>query len=156
MIPKTIKVIFCDVDGVLTDGSIFISNKGHYSKNFNVKDGYGIIKAIEKGIHIYWITGRNDPATMIRAEELGCRVVFVKGEDKAPAVSGILEELSLEKEQSVFIGDDIPDLSVLPHVGFFVVPRDAHYKVKEQAHMVMSQNGGKGAVRELLDIILDD
>ncbi|MCK5223396.1 HAD hydrolase family protein [Candidatus Calescamantes bacterium] len=156
MIPKTIEIIFCDVDGVLTDGNLLISNDGSYSKSFNTKDGYGIIKAIQAGIHIYWITGRRDPATQKRAKELGCPVSFVDGEDKSVAVQKILAELNISKENSVFIGDDIPDLSVLPYVGYFTVPRDAHYKVKEKAHMVMSKPGGAGAVRELIDIILDE
>ena len=152
----TVKIIFTDVDGVLTNGDLLVLNNGLYGKIFNTRDGLGIEKAIAYGIKIYWITGRSDYATKIRAEELGCKYVFTNGRTKEDLIKNILDEAKLKKDNAIFVGDDITDVRAKSVVKYFLVPQDGHKKARESADLIINKNGGKGVLREVIDLILNE
>jgi len=148
-----LKLILTDVDGVMTDGSIFILPTGEEARVFNVKDGYGIVMAHAAGIETGIITGRLSPTVTERARALGMSVV--KGSmDKSKMLDEILAEKSLAAHEVAYIGDDYPDLPVLQRVGLSAVPQDAPLALKEAAFMIMDHPGGRGAVREFIESIL--
>ena len=148
-----LKLILTDVDGVMTDGSIFIMPDGEEARVFNVKDGYGIVLAHAAGIETGIITGRLSSTVTLRAKTLGMSVV--KGSmDKARMFDEILAEKSLEPHEVAYIGDDYPDLPVLQRVGLSAVPQDAPMALKEAAFMILDQPGGRGALREFIESIL--
>jgi len=148
-----LKLILTDVDGVMTDGSIFIMPSGEEARVFNVRDGYGIVMAHAAGIETGIITGRLSSVVTERARALGMSVV--KGSmDKSLMLDEILAEKSLAAHEVAYIGDDYPDLPVLLRVGLSAVPQDAPLALKEAAFMIMDQPGGRGAVREFIESIL--
>ncbi len=153
---KKIKIVFTDVDGVLTDGRLIIMNDGPYGKVFSTRDGQGIEYALKSGMKIYWITGRKDASTENRASELNCGLVFTSGADKGGIVKNILEREGVDREEAVFIGDDIPDLAAKPEVALFACPSDAHPAVLAESDIILNKKGGRGAVRELIDRILSE
>ncbi len=148
-----LKLILTDVDGVMTDGSIFIMPDGEEARVFNVRDGYGIVLAHAAGLETGIITGRlSNPVTQ-RAKTLGMSVV--KGSmDKAQVFDEILAEKSLQAHEVAYIGDDYPDLPVLLRVGLSAVPQDAPMELKEAAFMILDKPGGRGALREFIESIL--
>ena len=148
-----LKLILTDVDGVMTDGSIFIMPDGEEARVFNVKDGYGIVMAHAAGIETGIITGRLSNAVAHRAKVLGMREV--KGTMvKARVLEEILAEKSLQAHEVAYIGDDYPDLPVLQRVGLSAVPADAPMALKEAAFMVLENQGGRGALREFIESVL--
>ena len=148
-----LKLILTDVDGVMTDGSIFIMPDGLEARVFNVRDGYGIVLAHAAGIETGIITGRISNVVTVRAKSLGMSVV--KGSmDKSGALDEILAEKSLQAHEVAYIGDDYPDLPVLQRVGLSAVPRDAPMALKAAAFMVLDNPGGRGALREFIESIL--
>lgn len=149
-----LKLILTDVDGVMTDGSIFIMPDGEEARVFNVRDGYGIVLAHAAGIETGIITGRLSPPVTRRAETLGMSVV--KGSmDKTRAFEEILAEKSLHEHEVAYIGDDYPDLPLIQRVGLSAVPQDAPMALKEAAFMVLDNAGGRGALREFIESILN-
>jgi len=149
-----LKLILTDVDGVMTDGSIFIMPDGEEARVFNVKDGYGIVMAHAAGIETGIITGRASNAVIHRAKTLGMSVVKQGSLDKVRLFEEILSEKSLQAHEVAYIGDDYPDLSVLQRVGLSAVPADAPMALKEAAFMVLENQGGRGALREFIESIL--
>lgn len=149
-----LKLILTDVDGVMTDGSIFIMPDGEEARVFNVKDGYGIVMAHAAGIETGIITGRASNAVMHRAKTLGMSVVKQGSLDKTRLFEEILAEKSLQAHEVAYIGDDYPDLPVLQRVGLSAVPADAPMALKEAAFMVLENPGGRGALREFIESIL--
>jgi 3-deoxy-D-manno-octulosonate 8-phosphate phosphatase (KDO 8-P phosphatase) len=148
-----LKLILSDVDGVMTDGSIFIMPDGEEARVFNVRDGYGIVMAHAAGIETGIITGRISNAVATRAAALGMSVV--KGSmDKAKAFEEILAEKSLQPHEVAYIGDDYPDLPVIERAGLSGVPEDAPLALKEAAFMILENRGGRGALREFIESIL--
>ena len=151
---KHIKLLALDVDGVLTDGSIYIDADGNESKKFYVHDGYGIVSIREKyGIETVVISGRSSEALLYRLKELNITKFWVGQTDKLAAINIILQEGSIASHQILFVGDDIPDLDVIENVGLFVAVRNAHKVVKNKAHYITQKSGGCGAVREVCDLI---
>jgi len=150
-----IKLIVLDVDGVLTDGKIIYDSNGREYKSFNVKDGYGIKKAIERGIEVAVISGRRSVAVEKRCKELGVGWIFQSVEDKLSVLEKLLEELDLQLEEVAAMGDDVPDIEVLKRVGFSGAPADAVKEVKNIVNFISSRKGGEGAVREFIDYILE-
>ena len=151
---KHIKLLALDVDGVLTDGSIYIDADGNESKKFYVHDGYGIVSIREKfGIETVVISGRSSKALLYRLKELNITNFWVGEIDKLAAINVILQEGSIASHQILFVGDDIPDLDVIENVGLFVAVRNAHKVVKNKAHYITQKSGGCGAVREVCDLI---
>ena len=149
-----LKLILTDVDGVMTDGSIFVMPDGEEARVFNVRDGYGILLAHAAGIETGLITGRASLTVTARAKALGMSVVKQGSMDKSRALDEILAEKSLAPHEVAYIGDDYPDLPVLLRVGLSAVPQDAPLALKEAAFMILSQPGGRGALREFIESIL--
>ncbi|HSR69804.1 MAG TPA: HAD hydrolase family protein [Acidobacteriota bacterium] len=151
---KDIKLLVLDVDGVLTDGRIGLTPQGQEIKFFSTKDGYGIGMAINAGIEVAFLTGRQSRAVSRRAEELGVRHVIQGARDKLALFQGLLRDLGLRARQAAAMGDDVPDLPVLRRAGFSAAPADAVEEVRSQVDWVSPSPGGYGAVRELVEHIL--
>ncbi len=148
-----IKMVVFDVDGVMTDGSITYDENGVEYKTFNVKDGQGIVRITKEGIITAIITARNNATVKHRFENLGMSRLFMGQKDKMVAMKQLLEEYNLDLSQVAYMGDDLPDMCVLKEVGLASCPNDAIDEVKELCHFISSKNGGRGAVRELTDLI---
>lgn len=153
---KAIQCVIFDVDGVLTDGSLFFDNQGEEVKAFNSKDGHGIRMLVESGIEVAIITGRQSDLVQHRADnlKLSPELVYQGYRDKRLAFADLLEKTGFSKDQIAYVGDDVIDLPVMSQVGFSIAVGDAHWFVKKQAHMTTKANGGKGAGREACEFIL--
>jgi len=149
-----IKLLLLDVDGVMTDGGIYLSNSGDEFKKFNIQDGYGITKLRRAGFKIGIITGRVSNIVTKRAEELDITEVHQNLENKLETYEHIKAKWKLSDEEVAYIGDDEFDLPVLERVGFSASPSDAVPSVKKRVHFVCTRSGGNGAVREVIDLIL--
>lgn len=149
-----IRLVVFDVDGVFTDGRIYLSNDGIESKAFNTQDGYGVRRLIEAGIEIATISGRSSAAVDQRMAELGVRHVIQGCKDKVGAFARLTSALGISAEQCAYVGDDIPDLPLLHKVGYAVAVANAVKPVREQCHYTTHAAGGHGAVREVCDLIL--
>jgi 3-deoxy-D-manno-octulosonate 8-phosphate phosphatase (KDO 8-P phosphatase) len=143
-----------DVDGVLTDGSLFYGESGEVMKRFNALDGHGIKELQSRGVGIMLLSGRSHPSVSSRARELGIGEVFQGVGDKLATLSGWMEGKGLTMAQIGHMGDDLPDLPVLRAVGFAASVPNAHASVLECAHWVSRSKGGEGAVRELCDLVI--
>lgn len=150
-----VKLLVLDVDGVLTNGQVFIGVDGKEAlKAFDIQDGFGI-KLLERiGIPTAIITGRTSKMVLARCEELGIKHVYMGVEDKSIALNGVLKSLGLNAEDCAVMGDDWPDLTMMKSAGFRMCPAQAHEAVKENAHFVTKNVGGNSAVREVCDLIL--
>jgi len=151
-----IKLIILDVDGCLTDGRIIYSNDGNESKNFNVKDGLGITSWIKMGYHVAIITGRNSKIVQRRATELGIQHLHQGIKNKHKVLKDIVESLNLKFYEVGAIGDDLNDYKMLQLVGRSFTPKDGVNEIKEIVNTVLSKNGGDGAVREMIDMLVDE
>ena len=149
-----IKVAFFDIDGVLTDGGLYLSELGETLKRFNTLDGHGLKLLQKAGITPAVITGRDSPALRVRLDALGITHAHFGTEDKRPAAETILRALGLEWERAAAIGDDWPDLPVMRRSAFCCAPANAHAEVKAMAHHVTAAGGGHGAAREFCDVLL--
>lgn len=149
-----IRLVICDVDGVLSDGLIYMGNNGEELKAFNVRDGYGIRCLITEGIHVAIITGRQSKLVADRAATLGIEHLYQGQSDKLIAFEKILSDLNLQPNQVAYIGDDLIDWPVMVKVGLSVAVADAHPILLQRAQYVTRIAGGRGAVRELCDLIL--
>lgn len=151
-----IKIIAFDIDGTLTDGSIYIGPQGEALKVFNVKDGYALRKAEDIGYKIYFITGRKayEP-TVQRVLDLRLDLSRLKDKipDKVVCAQQILDSEGLTFENMAFMGDDLPDLGLLEKVAFSGVPSDCTDSLIDKVHFVSKFQAGKGAVREFIDLI---
>lgn len=149
-----IKLLICDVDGVFSDGRIYLGNDGEEFKAFNTRDGYGV-KALQKGgVDVAIITGRNSALVENRMKSLTVKHIYMGKENKVAAYEELLQKLSLTPQQVAFIGDDSPDLKVMSKVGLSISVPDGHPFVKMQADYITTLNGGFGAVREVCDLLL--
>jgi 3-deoxy-D-manno-octulosonate 8-phosphate phosphatase (KDO 8-P phosphatase) len=149
-----IRALFLDVDGVLTDGQIYLDGRGHELKVFNTKDGHGMRKAAAAGITLCWISGRVSPATARRAKELGVRYCYQGVQDKAARLESMRRRLKLHRSETASIGDDEPDIPMFEATGFSACPADAVPAARRAATVVLKSPGGHGAVRELIELIL--
>lgn len=149
-----VRVAFLDVDGVLTDGGLYISEAGETLKRFNTLDGHGIKLLRRAGIEPAVVTGRDSAALRHRLEALGIRHVRYGTEDKRPAAEQILAELALTWEQAAVIGDDWPDLPLMTRCAFACAPSNAHAEIRARVHHVTKTAGGAGAAREFCDLLL--
>ena len=149
-----IKLVLFDVDGVLTDGKILLHADGSESKQFDIKDGTGIIWAQRAGLTVGFLSARTSAATGQRAAQLGITLVHQGVPSKLEAYEQIVDSLLLEDEDVAYMGDDVLDLPVLGRVGLATAPADAVEEVRRRVHWVSSANGGQGAARDLIDAIL--
>lgn len=152
---KNIKLLVLDVDGVLTDGRIIYTSDGKELKNFDVKDGHGIVLARKAGIGFAFISGRNSDVTKIRAADLGVENVFQGIKDKEMVLRELSQRLGVELDSIAYMGDDVIDIPAMRIVGLSVAVADAHQKALEACDWVTTRNGGKGAVREFIDLVLE-
>lgn len=148
-------MIVLDVDGVLTDGSIIYGSDATEYKRFHVHDGYGIFRSRKMGLMFSIISGRVSKVTTIRAARLEIADVFQGDEDKVSVFQKIRKKYKLAYEQVCFIGDDEFDLPLLRKVGFSAAPSDAMKRVRDEVDYVAKNQGGRGAVREIIDMILE-
>lgn len=151
---RRIKLILFDVDGVLTDGTLILRGDGSESKQFNIKDGTGIVLAQRAEIKVGFLSARMSPSTQQRAQQLGVTLVHQGVKSKIETYSQIVDELLLDDEQVAYMGDDIVDLAVLSRVGLAAAPADAADDVKARVHWVSKADGGRGAARELVELVL--
>lgn len=148
-----IKMVAFDVDGVMTDGSLTFDENGVEYKTFNAKDGQGIVNLKNAGIITAIITARENGTVKHRFENLGMTRLFQGQKDKLKAMKQLLEDYNLDFSQVAYMGDDLPDIPVLKEVGLGCCPNDAVDEVREIATFISSKNGGRGAVREMCDLI---
>ena len=151
---QKIKLLALDVDGVLTDGSIYISPAGEVFKGFNAKDGMGISCALRSGLQIAVITGRQSPIVERRCEELGITLLQQGVKDKRLALQQMAQELGLVREEIAYMGDDLNDIPAFKASGLNLVPADAAMEVLAVADIITKASGGRGAVREAITMIL--
>lgn len=151
---KKIKLVAFDVDGVLTDGSLTFDENGVEYKTFNAKDGQGIVMLNKTGFVTAIITARENGTVRHRFKNLGMTKLFEGQKNKLKALDELCEEFNVTYEEIAYMGDDLPDICVLERVGLSVCPADAVDEVKNCVKMICSKTGGKGAVRELCDLIL--
>jgi YrbI family 3-deoxy-D-manno-octulosonate 8-phosphate phosphatase len=149
-----IKLLLCDVDGVMTDGGVVIDNQGVETKRFHIRDGLGIRLWRRAGYQAGLITGRNSHIVQLRAAEMSLDLVRQGVDDKLSALTQILEECAVTAEQVCFIGDDLLDLPVIRAVGLGIAVADAAEEVRKAADYTTSVPGGSGAVREAVEVIL--
>ncbi|TKB47893.1 3-deoxy-manno-octulosonate-8-phosphatase KdsC [Thalassotalea mangrovi] len=153
-IASKIKLLVCDVDGVFSDGRIYLGNDGEELKTFNTKDGFGV-KAVQKaGVEVAVITGRRSNIVHNRMTALGVAHLVQGEEDKLPAMQRIMAECRVSLDEVAFIGDDVPDLPCIQRVALGVAVQDAHPLVLRDANYTTFLPGGHGAVRELCDLIM--
>jgi len=151
---KRIKMIIMDVDGVLTDGRIILGSTGEELKNFYVQDGQGIDLALQKGLVIALVSGRRSEVVKRRAKELKISEVHQNISEKIKIYRKILKKYSLKDKEVAYIGDDLGDIPPLRKAGLAISPVNGVEKVKGIVHYVTRASGGRGAVREAIDIIL--
>lgn len=152
---KRIRMLILDVDGVLTDGGIFYSASGAEMKRFNAHDGYGVVRAREHGLKLGIISGRQTPIVDVRAKELQIDDVVQNASDKVAAMEELRRKHNLSADEVAFIGDDLFDIPLLMAVGLSVAPANALPRVKKLVDIVTNASGGNGAVRELIDFIIE-
>jgi 3-deoxy-D-manno-octulosonate 8-phosphate phosphatase (KDO 8-P phosphatase) len=149
-----IRAAIFDVDGVLTDGTLYISEAGETLKAFHALDGHGLKLLAQGGITPIVITGRDSPAVRRRLKDLGVSHAVFGAHDKLAAAEPLLAQLGLSWAQVAVMGDDWPDLPLLVRASLAVAPANAHAEVKAMAHHVSSLKGGQGAARECCDLLL--
>ncbi len=151
---RSIALLLSDVNGVLTDGRIILDNQGIESKAFYVRDGLGIKLWQKAGYQFGMLTLRSTQSLKVRAAELGIEIIRQGTPDKLAALKQILAELKLGRDRVCYLGDDLPDLPVMRVVGLGIAVADACEEVRQAAHCTTQQRGGRGAVREVIELIL--
>jgi 3-deoxy-D-manno-octulosonate 8-phosphate phosphatase (KDO 8-P phosphatase) len=151
---RGVRLAIFDVDGVMTDGTLYIGAQGEAFKAFNILDGHGVKMLQSAGIGTAIISGRSSEAVARRAQELAIAHVVQGSADKAASFDKLLATVGLAAQSCAFVGDDIPDLAVMRRCGFAVAVANAADAVKEAAHYVTRASGGRGAVREFCELVL--
>ncbi len=149
-----IRLVAFDVDGVFTDGRFYLSNAGVESKAFYTQDGFGVRQLLATGIDVVVISGRKSDAVEKRMSELGVTHVIQGCGDKVAALDRIIADLGITPAECAYVGDDIPDLPLLNHVGVSVAVANAVSELHQQCDISTSAAGGHGAVREVCDLVL--
>ncbi|MBK5967246.1 MULTISPECIES: 3-deoxy-manno-octulosonate-8-phosphatase KdsC [Thiorhodovibrio] len=151
---KAVRVVIFDVDGVLTDGSLFIGDDGQEYKAFHARDGHGMAMLQQTGVSLAVITGRQSQVVRLRMESLGIRHIYQGRRDKLPAYAELKERLRLEDNAFAYVGDDVVDVPILSRVGLGIAVADAHPLVKAHCHWQTEKGGGHGAAREVCEFIM--
>jgi 3-deoxy-D-manno-octulosonate 8-phosphate phosphatase (KDO 8-P phosphatase) len=151
---KGLKLMIFDVDGVMTDGTLYYSERGDELKAFNIQDGHGIKMLRRYGVEVALITARTSRAVELRAANLGIAHLYQGVEDKRGAYAALLAQLALAAEQSGYMGDDLLDLPLITRCGFAATVPAAPQALKSRAHYIARAGGGQGAVREVCEFIL--
>ncbi len=150
-----IRLVVFDVDGVLTDGSLYLGDDGQEYKAFHSRDGHGMKMLQEAGIDIAIITGRTSHVVRHRMESLGIRHVYQGQREKLPAFEALIGKLGLAAEEVAYVGDDVVDLPVMVRVGLAIAVADAHPVVLRHAHWQTPNGGGRGAGRDVCELIME-
>ncbi len=154
MNPEDVELLILDVDGVLTDGCLYLHGDGPESKCFHVHDGQGLVQVLQSGLNVAVISARKSDAVRQRLQELGVAEIHLGVNDKYTAACGVLERLGCAWAQTVCVGDDLGDLPLLEAAGFGVAVADAREPAQAAADWVTPHAGGRGAVRDVCDWIL--
>ena len=150
-----IQLVIFDVDGVLTDGRLYLGNDGNEYKAFHIRDGHGIKMLLEAGVEVAIISGRHAASVERRMVDLGIRHAYLGVQDKRAAFNSLLARLGLTAEQTAYVGDDLIDLPVMSRAGLAVAVQDADSFVKQHAHWQTPSRGGCGAAREVCELLLE-
>jgi len=153
-LPSDPRLVAFDVDGVFTDGRFYLSDAGCESKSFNTQDGFGIRLLLTAGIEVAVISGRSSKAVEIRMNELGVKHVIQGCKDKVAAFDKLINELGVKINNTVYVGDDVPDLPLLRHAGFAIAVANAVADVQAECDVTTTASGGSGAVREVCEMLL--
>jgi len=151
---KSIRLVAFDIDGIMTDGGLYLSDSGEEFKRFNSLDGHGLKMLKASGVELAIITGRTSRCVELRAQNLGISHLFQGVEDKLTAMQGLLRKLDIPAEAVAYMGDDVVDLPVMRRVALALTVPEAPQLVRDHAHYVTRRNGGNGAVREVCELIL--
>jgi 3-deoxy-D-manno-octulosonate 8-phosphate phosphatase (KDO 8-P phosphatase) len=149
-----VRLLLFDVDGVLTDGIVVLHADGTESKGFHIRDGSAIVWAQRAGLQVGILSGRSSGATTQRAAQLAVRIVVQGVQNKVTAYEQILRDTGLDEHAVAYMGDDLLDLPVLKRVGLSAAPADAAAEVRERVDWVSGATGGRGAARELIELVL--
>lgn len=151
---KHITTFILDVDGVLTDGNIQVNTQGEMFRTMNVKDGYGLKTAIDQGFNVCVISGGSNDGVRVRLEKLGIKDIFLGAHNKTEILKNYLKENNVKRENTLYMGDDLPDYKVMQEVGLPTCPQDAVPEIKAISKYVSHKKGGKGCVREVIEQVL--
>jgi 3-deoxy-D-manno-octulosonate 8-phosphate phosphatase (KDO 8-P phosphatase) len=151
---QKIRLFVFDMDGVLTDGSLYVFSDGEQVRKMNIKDGFALQLAVKKGYSIMVISGAYSEGVSKRLEKLGVADVFMKVGDKQQLLVSYMEERNIKVEEVLYMGDDIPDYAVMKMVGLACAPADAMPEIKSIAHYISSAKGGEGCAREVIEKVL--
>jgi len=151
---QKIRLFVFDVDGVLTDGSLYVFADGEQVRKMNIKDGFALQLAVKKGYRMLVISGSFSEGVARRMEKLGITEVFMKVGNKKQLLQNYIDEKGISAEQVLFMGDDIPDYGAMKIVGLACAPADAMPEIKSLAHYICNKNGGEGCVREVIEKVL--
>jgi 3-deoxy-D-manno-octulosonate 8-phosphate phosphatase (KDO 8-P phosphatase) len=151
---KSITVFVFDIDGVLTEGSIFVLDNGEQVRRMNIKDGYALQLAVKMGYKVLAISGASSHAAALRLHKLGIGDVFMNVGDKKEKLNAYIKEYNLKWEDVLYMGDDIPDFGVMRQVGLSCAPADAVPEIKEIAQYISPFKGGEGCVRDVIEKVL--
>lgn len=151
---KSIRLIAFDVDGVMTDGGLYLSDSGEESKRFNSLDGQGLKMLKASGVELAFITGRTSRCVELRARNLGITYLYQGVNDKLDAMHKLLAQLQISPAVAAFMGDDVVDLPVMRNVWLSISVPDAPQVVRDYAHYVTTRSGGCGAVREVCELLM--
>ena len=151
---ENINSFIFDVDGVLTNGGLYIFPDGNFVRKMNAKDGFALKLALKKGYNIAIITGGREKNIKERLEKLGITNIFLNAHDKLPILNKYLSDNKIDPNTSLYMGDDIPDLKPMKNIGLACCPNDAVQEIKEISHYISNINGGRGCVRDVIKQVL--
>ena len=151
---ENINSFIFDVDGVLTNGGLYIFPDGNFVRKMNAKDGFALKLALKKGYNIAIITGGREKNIKERLEKLGITNIFLNAHDKLPILNKYLSDNKIDPNTSLYMGDDIPDLKPMKNIGLACCPNDAVQEIKEISHYISNINGGNGCVRDVIEQVL--
>jgi 3-deoxy-D-manno-octulosonate 8-phosphate phosphatase (KDO 8-P phosphatase) len=151
---KRVKAFVLDVDGVLTNGEVLVTEQGEQLRSFSIRDGYALQLAVKKGFPIAVITGGRSEGVRLRLKGLGITDVFMEVQNKMLCFNKWLNEQQFQVGDVLYMGDDIPDLTIMSQVGMAACPNDAVEEIKAVSHYISSKEGGKGAVRDVIEKVL--
>jgi 3-deoxy-D-manno-octulosonate 8-phosphate phosphatase (KDO 8-P phosphatase) len=153
-IMNDITTFIFDVDGVLTDGSVFVTNEGEMLRTMNIRDGFALKAAVESGYNVCIISGGSNEGVRVRLRNLGITDIHLGSPDKVKTYQEYIELYNISPEQVVYMGDDIPDYHVMQLVGLPTCPQDASPEIKAISKYISHKNGGKGAAREVIEQVM--
>lgn len=155
VVAGAIRLVGLDIDGVLSDGTVSLDEAGHQRRVFDIKDGLGIVRLVESGCRVVVISSSTSTAGVDRLDRLGVTPIHTGVANKLDVLTTEVQAAGLDWSQVAYMGDDLPDLECLERVGLAAAPADAVLQVRQVAHYVTRAPGGRGAVRELSDLIVD-